>query len=152
MHFSVGRFGRLTNGNYEIEELTGDTFFYESQTLMCGSDGSPVVWRYSQNSDLSNPEILQESYNYVDFSWLEVDNTRQGYYQCQIGNGIRYIIGLYDQTITTGQSLLIVKEMYNNMYIILWFTLLYFIPSSRCIRIDLQLYSWNRQSRCFTSL
>ena len=72
---------------------------------MCGSDGGPVVWRYSQDSDLSNSEILQESYNYVDFSWLEVDITRQGYYQCQIGNGIRYIIGLYDQTITTGQSI-----------------------------------------------
>ena len=102
IHFSVGRFGRLTNGNYEFEELTGSTFFFESQTLVCGSDGSPVVWRYSQNSDRSNPEILQESYNYVDFSWLEVDNTKQGYYQCELSNVTYYTVGVYDAVLTTG--------------------------------------------------
>ena len=98
---SVGRFGRITNGALEFEELTGNTFFYEDITLVCVSDGSPVVWSYSQSSDLSNPEILQESYNYVDFSWLEVDNTKQGYYQCEMSSSISYTVGVYDTALTT---------------------------------------------------
>ena len=99
----VAGFGRITNGGLKFEELTGNTFFYESQTFVCGSDSSPVVWRYSQNSDLSDPEILQESYNYVNFSWLEVNNTKQGYYQCEIPSvSLSHTIGVYDTNLTTG--------------------------------------------------
>ena len=102
-HLSVGRFGRITSGAYEFEELTGNTFFYDSQTLVCGSDGSAVVWEYSQNSDLSVPTtILTETSNYVDFSRLDVDNTIQGYYRCEISNSISYTVGVYDTALTTG--------------------------------------------------
>ena len=67
IHLSVGRFGRITNGAFGFDtQLTGNTFFYEPQTLVCGSDGSPVVWRYSQNSDLSAGSILTETATYVD--------------------------------------------------------------------------------------
>ena len=102
IHFSVGRFGRITNGAYAFEELTGNTFFYDSQTLVCGSDGSPVVWRYSQNSDLSVASTQPETSNLVDFSLLEVDNTMQGYYWCTISSSIHYTVGVYDTTSTTG--------------------------------------------------
>ena len=80
--------------------MTGDTFFYEPQTLVCESDGSLVIWRYSQNSDLSDGSILTETSNYVDFSWLDVDITMQGYYQCS--NSISFTVGVYDTTLTTG--------------------------------------------------
>ena len=98
---SVGRFGRITNGAYGFEALTGNTFLYDSQTLVCGSDGSPVVWRHSQNSDLSVASTLTETSNYIGFSWLDV-NTMQGYYRCTISNSISYTVGVYDTTSTTG--------------------------------------------------
>ena len=69
---------------------------------MCGSDGSPVVWRYSHNSDLLDGSILTETSNYVDFSWLDVDNTMQGYYRCEISDFTSYTIGVYDTALTTG--------------------------------------------------
>ena len=82
--------------------MTGNTFFYESQTLVCGNDGSPVVWRYSQKSNLSGANMLTETTNYVDFSWLDVDVTMQGYYQCMITESISYTVGVYDTSLTTG--------------------------------------------------
>ena len=102
IHFSVGRFGRITNGAYEFEELTVNTFLFGPQTLVCGSDGSPVVWEYSQNSDLSVASIQPETSNLVDFSLLEVVNTMQGYYLCVISNSISFTVGVYDTTSTTG--------------------------------------------------
>ena len=102
IHLSVGRFGRITSEPLVFEELTGNTFFYEPQLLGCESYGSPVVWRYSQNSDLSDGSILTETFNYVDFSWLNVHNTKQGYYQCMISSSISYTVGVYDRTLTTG--------------------------------------------------
>ena len=99
---SVGRFGRITNGALGFEVLTGNTFFYEPQTLVCGSDGSSVVWRYSQNSDLSDGSILTETSNYIDFSWLDIDNTKQGYYRCTLSNSGSYTVGVYDTALTTG--------------------------------------------------
>ena len=103
IHFSVGRFGRITNGAYEFEELTGNAFFFGPQTLLCGSDGSPVVWEYSQNSDLSVPTTtLTETSKLVDFSLLDVLNTMQGYYRCTISNSISHTVGVYDTTSTTG--------------------------------------------------
>ena len=82
--------------------MAGNTFFYQSQTLVCGSDGSPVVWKYSQNSDISDGSILTETSNYVDFSWLDVDITMQGYYQCMVNDSISFTVGVYDTTSTTG--------------------------------------------------
>ena len=90
-------------GGMKFEELISNTFFYHSQTFACGSDGSPIVWRYSQNSDLSNQEMLQESYDHVNYSWLEVDNTKQGYYQCEIPSvSISHTISVYNTNFTTG--------------------------------------------------
>ena len=103
IHSFIGeRFGRIKNAGLEFEVLTGNTLFYEPQTLVCGSDGSSVVWSYSQNSDLSDGSMLTETSNHVDFSWLDIDNTKQGYYQCTLSNSISYTVGVYDRTLTTG--------------------------------------------------
>ena len=101
-HLSGAIFGRITKGGLEFEELTGNTFFYDSQTLVCRSDGSPVEWKYSQNSDLSGSITLQETSNYVGFSWLDVVNTMQGYYRCTISSSTSYTVGVYDTASTTG--------------------------------------------------
>ena len=69
---------------------------------MCGSDGSPVAWEYSQTADLPGSITLQETSNYVGFSWLDVVNTMQGYYRCTISNSISFTVGVYDKTVTTG--------------------------------------------------
>ena len=101
--FSGARFGRISNGGLEFEELSGNTFLYDSQTLVCGGDGNLVAWEYSQNADLSiSNTTLQETFNYVDFSWLDVLNTMQGYYRCTISDPISFTVGVYDKTVTTG--------------------------------------------------
>ena len=82
-----------------------NAFLFNSLTLACGGEESTTIsWKYSQISDFTTSEELTATYSSSEtgLSWLDVDNSKQGYYQCQIGNGIRYIIGLYDQTITTG--------------------------------------------------
>ena len=86
-----------------------NTFFFKSLTLACGGEESTTIsWKYSQISNFTTNDELTATYSSTEtgLSWLDVDNSKQGYYQCQIGNGIRYIIGLYDQTITTGQLLI----------------------------------------------
>ena len=87
--------------------------------LACaGEESTTISWKYSQISDFTTSEELTATYSSSEtgLSWLDVDNSKQGYYQCQIGSEIRYIIGLYDQTTTTGMlPLLIVKEMQNNI-------------------------------------
>ena len=86
-----------------------NAFLFNSLTLACGGEESiTILWKYSQISDFTTSEELTATYSSSEtgLSWLDVDNSKQGYYQCQIGDGIRYIIGLYDQTITTGMLLI----------------------------------------------
>ena len=40
IHLSVGILERIANEAFGLEESTGNTFLYEPQTLVCGSDGS----------------------------------------------------------------------------------------------------------------
>ena len=111
----VERFGELLNEGLNFQTLNANTFFFSPLILACGGEESTrISWKYSQISDFTTIEELTATYSSSEtgLSWLDVDNSKQGYYQCQIGNGIRYIIGLYDQAITTGMlPLLIVKEM-----------------------------------------
>ena len=93
----------------DFQTINRNTFFFSSLTLACGGEESITIsWKYSQISDFITSEELTATYSNSEtgLSWLDVDNSKQGYYHCQIGNGIRYIIGLYDQTITTGQLLI----------------------------------------------
>ena len=86
----------------EFEELIGNIFFYSPQTLVCGSDGNPAVWEYSQNSNLSEASTLPETSNLVGFSLLDVNITTQGYYRCEISDSISYTVGVYNTILTTG--------------------------------------------------
>ena len=104
----VQRYGELTNEGLDFQTINSNTFLFNSLTLACGGEESTTIsWKYSQISDFTTSEELTATYSSSEtgLSWLDVDNSKQGYYQCQIGNGIRYIIGLYDQTITTGMLL-----------------------------------------------
>ena len=75
-------------------------------TLACGGQENDVItWNFSLNSDLTSDEVLTATYSDMGsgLSWLEVDNTKQGYYQCQI-NSSSYTVGVYDTSVTTGND------------------------------------------------
>ena len=77
---------------------------YNSLTLACGGEENDVItWKFSQNSDLSTHQDLTSTYSSMEtgLSWLDVDNTKQGYYQCQISSS-SYTVGVYDTSVTTG--------------------------------------------------
>ena len=108
-YFLVERFGELISEGLNFQTMNRNTFLFDSLTLACrGEEGNTISWKYSQISDFTTSEELTATFSSLEtgLSWLDVDNSKQGYYQCQIGNGIRYIIGLYDQNITTGQLLI----------------------------------------------
>ena len=86
---------------------------FNSLTLACGGEEIDVItWKFSLNSDLTSEEVLTAAYSGVGsgLSWLGVDNTKQGYYQCQINSTLSYTVGVYDISVTTGN--------YNVIYII----------------------------------
>ena len=81
-------------------------FIYKSLTLVCGGQENDVItWRFSENSDLSSDEALTATYSNTGtgLSWLNVENTKQGYYQCQISSS-SYTVGVYDTSVTTGNA------------------------------------------------
>ena len=105
---------RITQWRVELPNDKHEHILFQFTDICGGEESTTILWKYSQTSDFTTIEELTATYSSSEtgLSWLDVDNSKQGYYQCQIGNGIRYIIGLYDQTITTGMlPLLIVKEM-----------------------------------------
>ena len=85
--------------------MNANTFLFNSLTLACGGDESSTIsWKFSPISDFSTSDQLTATSSSLGtgLSWLYVDISKQGYYQCQIGNGFSRIIGLYNQSITTG--------------------------------------------------
>ena len=79
---------------------------FNSVTLACGGQENYVItWKFSQNSDLTSNEDLSATYSDMGagLSWLNVDNTKQGYYQCQISSS-SYTVGVYDTSVTTGND------------------------------------------------
>ncbi|KAI6657349.1 RyPTPR4a [Oopsacas minuta] len=96
-------FGELINEGLDFQSMSGNRFLYQSLTLACGGDeDNAIVWKFSENSDLSNIEELTTTNNSTQtgISWLDIYNTRQGYYQCQIDDINSYTIGLFNQTTT----------------------------------------------------
>ena len=87
--------------------VTGSIFIFESTTLACKGDvnSGAITWLYSVYADLSSSEMLTATYmsTQTGVSWLSVDNTKQGYYQCQIDSTKRYTVGVYNSQKTTGQ-------------------------------------------------
>ena len=99
--FSGARFGELVNRGLSFSLLEDNIFLYNSLTLACGGQENDVItWKFSENSDLSSHEELAATYSN---SWLYVDNTKQGYYQCQISSS-SYTVGVYDISVTTGND------------------------------------------------
>ena len=79
---------------------------FNSLTLACGGEENDVIsWKFSQNSDLRANEVITATYSGMGsgLSWLEVENTKQGYYQCQISSS-SYTVGVYDISVTTGND------------------------------------------------
>ena len=80
---------------------------YNSTILVCKGDvnSAAITWQHSVNADLSSSEVLTATYmsTQTGVSWLSVDNTKQGYYQCYIDNTNRYTVGVYDAQKTTGR-------------------------------------------------
>ena len=96
----------MINGGLEFNPLGANTFLYRSLTLACGGQENDVItWRFSDNSDLSSDEGLTATYSDTGtgLSWLNVENTKQGYYQCQIRSS-SYTVGVYDTSVTTGNG------------------------------------------------
>ena len=91
-------------------------FLYPPLTLACGGEeNDEIVWKFSENPDLSSHVDLNATYSDIKtgLSWLDVDSTKQGYYRCQIGNSSSYTVGLYDRTITKGMNLLYDNYIYS---------------------------------------
>ena len=106
----------LTNGLVLYQPLISDVFLYDSTlTLVYGiGDFSGLIWKYSANSDLSNPTNLTATYtnSEIGFTSLTVDNSMQGYYFYELNSVISPMIGLYDESLTTGWSIKILTYMY----------------------------------------
>ena len=132
--FLVDRFGELINEGLNFQIINANTFLFNSLTLACGGEESSTIsWKFSQISDFTTSDQLTATSSSLGtgLSWLYVDISKQGYYQCQIGNGVNRIIGLYDQSITTGQfHIMIIDERRN---------------------VDLQYYSLNSIRFCMTN-
>ena len=99
-------FGELIDQGLNFRPLTGNIFLYNSTILACKGDMNSAVfaWQYSVNADLSSSEVLTANYMSIQtgVSWLSVENTKQGYYQCYIDSTNRYTVGVYDTQKTTG--------------------------------------------------
>ena len=96
----------MTNGGLAFNLLDANTFLYRSLTLVCGGQENDVItWKFSENSDLTSHEDLTATYSNtgIGSSWLNVENTKQGYYQCQISSSF-YTVGVYDTSVTTGNG------------------------------------------------
>ena len=101
------KFGELIDGGLNFNSLTGNTFIFKSIILACKGDvnSATIAWQYSVNADLSSSEVQTATYlsTQTGVSWLSVDNTKQGYYQCYIDSTNIYTVGVYDTKKTTGQ-------------------------------------------------
>ena len=97
----LDQFGQLVNGGLYFELLQNETILQGSLTLVCRGDGTSVIkWIYSQNLDLSdNQEVNATIYNReYGLSWLNVDDSKQGVYKCQIDDK-SYTVGLYRELV-----------------------------------------------------
>ena len=97
----------LTNGLVLYQPLISDVFLYDSTLTLLYRirDFSGLVWRYSANLDLTNSMTLQATYtnSQIGFTSLTVVNSMQGYYFNELNSVTSFIIGLYDNSTTTGR-------------------------------------------------
>ena len=109
-------FGELTDEGLNFRSLTGKQFLYHSTRLACKDDvnSGSTTWHYSTNADLSSSEVLAATYTSTQtgVSWLAVNNTKQGYYQCRINSTNKYTVGVYNTLNTTGRVPLFVYHIH----------------------------------------
>ena len=99
----------MINEGLNFNPLDNNIFVYKPLTLACGGqENDMITWRFAENSDLSSLEDLTATYSSMETgsSWLDVDNTKQGYYQCQISSS-SYTVGVYDTSVTTGITIVL---------------------------------------------
>ena len=68
-----------------------------------GEKNVSIEWIFSEISDFTTSEQLTATYSSTEtgLSWLELHNYKEGYYQCQIGNGSSFYIFVFDQSSTS---------------------------------------------------
>ena len=117
VHSPEDRFGKLTDGGLGFEELTPNTFLFDSLTLACGSDGSNNIhWIYSQYNTIQGLGV-SATYNnaQLGLSWLSINITKQGYYGCSIVGQNHKEVGVFDPSLTTGNSQIRIFSIYTYM-------------------------------------
>ena len=96
----------LANGVVLYRPLSSDIFLYNpTLTLVYGiGDFSGLVWKYATKYDLSDAMTILSSFSdsEIGFTSLTIDNSMQGYYFYELNSVHSTIIGLYDDSITTG--------------------------------------------------
>ena len=131
-------FGELIDDGSNFNLLDNNIFLYTSLTLACGGQENNVItWKFSEYSNLSSHEDLTATYSNMEtgLSWLDVDNTKQGYYQCQISSS-SYTVGVYDTSVTTGNGIIV-----RNPIVVYYLDLC----SSRCTRSYIRVLRRSRQ-------
>ena len=116
-NFDLGNiFGELTEEGVNFRSLMRDIFLYNSTTLVCkgGTHSNAITWLYSVNSNLSASEVLTATYMSTEtgVSWLSVNNSKQGYYQCQIDSTNINTVGVYNSQEITGSVCIIIALKY----------------------------------------
>ena len=102
--FPADTFGRLTDGGLKFKELSPNNFLFDSLTLVCGSDGSPIYRTYRQyNTDKRDTELATFEDTQLGLSWLTINKSKQGYYGCVIDEMYSKEIGVFDLSLTTGK-------------------------------------------------
>ena len=100
------RYVVLTNGAVLYQPLISDRFLYNpTLTLVYGiGDFGGLEWKYSTNSELSDATTLSATFSDLElrFTSLTIDNFMQGYYYYELSSVASAIVGLYDDSITTG--------------------------------------------------
>ncbi|KAI6658182.1 Macrophage mannose receptor 1-like [Oopsacas minuta] len=100
---TVGIFGELTNEGLDFQILNGNTFLHESTTLVCGGLSDEIIWRFAENAEFTNSEELIATHSNTEsgLSWLAINISKQGYYQCRLTAAFSHTIGLYDLSLAT---------------------------------------------------
>ncbi|KAI6658181.1 Macrophage mannose receptor 1-like [Oopsacas minuta] len=106
---TVGIFGELTNEGLDFQILNGNTFLHESTTLVCGGLSDEIIWRFAENAEFTNSEELIATHSNTEsgLSWLAINISKQGYYQCRLTAAFSHTIGLYDLSLATVPQIIV---------------------------------------------
>ena len=79
-------------------------FLFDSITLVCGGDGSPIYRTYRQyNTEKRDTELATYEDTQLGLNWLTINISKQGYYGCEFGDQYHKEIGVFNRSLTTGK-------------------------------------------------